>query len=61
MIGSLKHAAQVLSSEKPYTAISQWIETLCLPSYEEDSYDGIPELIESIRIQGGGYGVHPRT
>lgn len=51
MLNSAKHAAAMLSSEKPHTATSQWIEILSGPKYAEEDYEGLPELIESIRLQ----------
>lgn len=37
---------------KPHSSITDWIEVLSSDRYEELSLDGIPELVESINIQG---------
>lgn len=34
--------------------MSAWIDTLCLSKYDEDDYEGIPELVESINLQSTG-------
>jgi hypothetical protein len=58
---SIKKALAVvamLDAEKPHTSITDWIEVLTSDRYEELSLDGIPELVESVNIQGhGGTGV----
>ncbi|BGP31194.1 hypothetical protein JCM10296v2_002958 [Rhodotorula toruloides] len=37
--------------EKPRSSISDLIDILCLERYEEDSYEGLAELVESINLQ----------
>ncbi|BGP23840.1 hypothetical protein JCM10295v2_002741 [Rhodotorula toruloides] len=37
--------------EKPRSSISDLIDILCLDRYEEDSYEGLAELVESINLQ----------
>ncbi|GAA6004935.1 hypothetical protein JCM10207_008456 [Rhodosporidiobolus poonsookiae] len=37
--------------EKPRSSISALIDILCLPKYDEDDYEGIAELVESINLQ----------
>lgn len=58
---SIKKALAVvamLDAEKPHTSITDWIEVLTSDRYEELSLDGIPELVESVNIQGhSGTGV----
>jgi hypothetical protein len=50
----------MLDQEKPHTSITDWIEVLTSDRYEELSLDGIPELVESVNIQGhSGTGVCP--
>lgn len=51
MLHSAKQAVSTLTNDKPHTATSQWIEILSGPKYSEDDYEGLPELIESIRLQ----------
>ncbi|KAJ7596666.1 hypothetical protein C8J56DRAFT_918021 [Mycena floridula] len=37
--------------EKPHSSITDWVEVLTGPGIEEEAYDGIPELVDSINIQ----------
>ncbi|GAA5854687.1 hypothetical protein JCM8547_004940 [Rhodosporidiobolus lusitaniae] len=37
--------------EKPRSSVSALIDILCLEKYEEDDYEGITELVESINLQ----------
>jgi hypothetical protein len=51
----LKSAIKIVSSleeGKPHTSITDWVEVLSGDRYDELSLDGIPELVESINIQG---------
>lgn len=41
-----------ISGEKPHSSITDWIEVLSSDRYDEGSLDGIPELVDSINIQG---------
>jgi hypothetical protein len=41
-----------LSGEKPHSSITDWIEVLSSDRYDEASLDGIPELVDSINLQG---------
>jgi hypothetical protein len=41
-----------LSGEKPHSSISDWVEVLSSDRYDELSLDGIPELVDSINLQG---------
>lgn len=41
-----------LSGEKPHSSISDWVEVLSSDRYDETSLDGIPELVDSINLQG---------
>ncbi|KAF8323125.1 seryl-tRNA synthetase [Clavulina sp. PMI_390] len=40
--------------EKPHSSITDWVEILSSATYQEDAYEGIPELVESINLQAGG-------
>ena len=44
----------IFSDDKPYTAITQWIERLTSEAFEEDDVTYIPDLCECIRIQDTG-------
>jgi len=41
-----------LEEGKPHSSVTDWIEVLSSDRYEELSLDGIPELVESINLQG---------
>ncbi|KAI0039096.1 hypothetical protein FA95DRAFT_1550885 [Auriscalpium vulgare] len=49
-----KHAAAALSREKPRSSITEWVDILTSPSYDDEVYDGIPQLIDSIDLQSSG-------
>lgn len=51
-MGAAKSLLAMAEGEKPHSSISDWVEILTSDRYEEDSYDGVNELLESIRIQG---------
>ncbi|GAA5822093.1 hypothetical protein JCM11251_004855 [Rhodosporidiobolus azoricus] len=55
MIGAAKAAYNLYQggglNEKPRSSVSALIDILCLPRYEEDELDGVPELVESINLQ----------
>lgn len=40
--------------EKPHSAVTVWIDSLCSTDHDEDDLDGIPELVESINLQATG-------
>ncbi len=51
----LKSAGKLLASleeGKPHSSITDWVEVLSSDRYDELSLDGIPELVESVNIQG---------
>ncbi|WWC71991.1 uncharacterized protein I206_105950 [Kwoniella pini CBS 10737] len=53
--GYFKTAKALLShleEGKPHSSITDWVEVLSSDRYDELSLDGIPELVESINIQG---------
>ncbi|GAA5827502.1 hypothetical protein JCM10212_001807, partial [Sporobolomyces blumeae] len=41
-------------NEKPRSSVSALIDILCLDKYDEDSYEGITEIVESINLQDTG-------
>lgn len=47
-------SASVSFQKKPYTATTVLIERLTSEEYEENDYGGLPELIESIKLQDSG-------
>ncbi|KAJ6504395.1 hypothetical protein DFH09DRAFT_1201542 [Mycena vulgaris] len=46
--------AKAFTREKPHSSISDWVDILTADSVEEEAYDGIPELVDSINLQGTG-------
>ncbi|GAA5955080.1 hypothetical protein JCM3765_003187 [Sporobolomyces pararoseus] len=58
-VGAVKQAYRNFESgqgfnEKPRSSVSALIDILCLDKYEEDSYEGITEIVESINLQDTG-------
>ncbi|KAI0778319.1 hypothetical protein BD413DRAFT_704774 [Trametes elegans] len=49
-----KQAYSAFNRDKPHSSITEWVEILTSSSYEDEAYDGIPELVESINIQATG-------
>ncbi|KAH8099290.1 hypothetical protein BXZ70DRAFT_290826 [Cristinia sonorae] len=49
-----KQAYSAFNREKPHSSITEWIEILTSKSYDDEAYDGIPELVDSISIQATG-------
>jgi len=47
-------AAVAFSKEKPRSSTTEWVDILTSTSYDDEVYDGIPELIESINLQASG-------
>lgn len=41
-----------LAGDKPHSSITDWVEVLSSDRYQVLSLDGIPELVESVNIQG---------
>jgi hypothetical protein len=44
----------VILQKKAYSAVTVSIENLTSEGFEEDDFSGIPELVESIRLQSTG-------
>jgi len=44
----------LFSEQKPYSAVTNWIEQLCGEQYEEDDYTGVPDLCDVSRLQDSG-------
>ncbi|KAJ3523810.1 hypothetical protein NM688_g8663 [Phlebia brevispora] len=49
-----KQAYSAFNKEKPHSSITEWVEILTAPGYDDEAYDGIPELVDSISIQATG-------
>jgi hypothetical protein len=45
----------IFSEQKPYSAVTNWIEQLCAEQYEEDDYTGVPDLCDVAKLQDTGY------
>ncbi len=50
-LSAAKTLQSMLDQEKPHSSISDWVDILSSDRYDEDSMDGITELVESIRLQ----------
>lgn len=53
-MSALKFAVSALNREKPHSSITDWVDILTSPSYSDEAYDGIPELVDSISLQPTG-------
>ncbi|KAF8167688.1 hypothetical protein B0H34DRAFT_682695 [Crassisporium funariophilum] len=53
-MSALSFARQAFGREKPHSSITDWVDILTSSSIEEEAYDGIPELVDSINLQGAG-------
>ncbi|ESK98076.1 vhs domain protein [Moniliophthora roreri MCA 2997] len=51
-MSALSFARQVFNPEKPHSSITDWVDILTASSIAEEAYDGIPELVDSINLQG---------
>ncbi|KZT02488.1 uncharacterized protein LAESUDRAFT_730235 [Laetiporus sulphureus 93-53] len=49
-----KQAYTALNRDKPHSSITDWVEILTSTNYDAETYDGIPELVDSINIQATG-------
>ncbi|TCD68095.1 putative actin patch assembly and actin polymerization protein [Steccherinum ochraceum] len=49
-----KQAYSAFNREKPHSSITEWVEILTSRSYNDEAYDGIPEIVDSINIQETG-------
>lgn len=49
-----RHSLIQFLKKKPYTAVTVQVERLTSEGYEENDFSGIPDLIESIRLQDSG-------
>ncbi|KAG5719666.1 Protein lsb5 [Termitomyces sp. T112] len=47
-------AKQAFVREKPRSSITDWVDILTSSSIDEETYDGIPELVDSINLQAAG-------
>ncbi|KAF9076048.1 hypothetical protein BDP27DRAFT_1313828 [Rhodocollybia butyracea] len=43
---------QAFIKEKPHSSITDWVDILTASHISEEAYDGIPELVDSINLQG---------
>ncbi|KII94112.1 hypothetical protein PLICRDRAFT_36348 [Plicaturopsis crispa FD-325 SS-3] len=49
--GFAKQVQSAFNREKPHSSITDWVTILTSPGYEDEAYDGIPELVDSINLQ----------
>ncbi|KAG6821395.1 hypothetical protein H0H93_014192 [Arthromyces matolae] len=53
-MSALNFAKQAFLREKPHSSITDWVEILTSSGIEDEAYDGIPELVDAINLQGAG-------
>lgn len=53
-MSALSFARQAFGREKPHSSITDWVDILTSSNIEEEAYDGIPELVDSINLQAAG-------
>ncbi|KAL0578492.1 hypothetical protein V5O48_003485 [Marasmius crinis-equi] len=51
-MSALNFARQVFNPEKPHSSITDWVDILTANTIAEEAYDGIPEIVDSINLQG---------
>ncbi|KAJ3821202.1 hypothetical protein F5878DRAFT_539847 [Lentinula raphanica] len=51
-MSAITFARQAFNREKPHSSITDWVDILTANHIEEEAYDGIPELVDSINLQG---------
>ncbi|KAF7979379.1 hypothetical protein HWV62_42466 [Athelia sp. TMB] len=51
---ALRGVFSAFNNEKPNSSITQWVDILTGVSYEDEAYDGIPDLVDSINLQPTG-------
>ncbi|KAF9015593.1 hypothetical protein BDQ17DRAFT_1229348 [Cyathus striatus] len=53
-MSALSFARQAFGREKPHSSVTDWVEILTASNIQEEAYDGIPELVDSINLQAAG-------
>ncbi|KAG6817735.1 hypothetical protein H0H87_004526 [Tephrocybe sp. NHM501043] len=53
-MSALTFARQAFGREKPHSSITDWVDILTASGIEDEAYDGIPELVDSINLQAAG-------
>ncbi|KAG6879864.1 hypothetical protein C0992_010533 [Termitomyces sp. T32_za158] len=53
-MSAFQFAKQAFGREKPRSSITDWVDILTSSSVQEETYDGIPELVDSINLQVAG-------
>ncbi|KAJ7109990.1 hypothetical protein C8R44DRAFT_269371 [Mycena epipterygia] len=53
-MSAISFAKHAFNREKPHSSITDWVDILTADSLAEEAYDGIPELVDSINLQGAG-------
>ncbi|TFK36922.1 hypothetical protein BDQ12DRAFT_653761 [Crucibulum laeve] len=53
-MSALSFARQAFGREKPHSSVTDWVDILTASSIQEEAYDGIPELVDAINLQGPG-------
>ncbi|KAF7303267.1 VHS domain protein [Mycena kentingensis (nom. inval.)] len=45
---------KAFKTEKPHSSVTNWVDILTADAIEDEAYDGVPELVESINLQSSG-------
>ncbi|EGO01224.1 hypothetical protein SERLA73DRAFT_167348 [Serpula lacrymans var. lacrymans S7.3] len=53
-MSAIKSAISALNRDKPHSSITDWVEILTSAAYDDEAYDGIPEIVHSIELQPTG-------
>ncbi|CAK5264532.1 unnamed protein product [Mycena citricolor] len=53
-MSAISFAKNAFKTEKPHSSVTDWVDILTADSVADEAYDGIPELVDSISLQGGG-------
>ncbi|THV07599.1 hypothetical protein K435DRAFT_959671 [Dendrothele bispora CBS 962.96] len=51
-MSAMSFVRQAFVTEKPHSSITDWVDILTANGIAEEAYDGIPELVDSINLQG---------
>ncbi|KAF8641028.1 hypothetical protein AX17_000673 [Amanita inopinata Kibby_2008] len=53
-MSALSFARQAFGLEKPHSSVTDWVDILTSTNIAEEAFEGIPELVDAIRLQASG-------
>ncbi|KAJ7070822.1 hypothetical protein C8F01DRAFT_1107979 [Mycena amicta] len=53
-MSAMSFARNAFKTEKPHSSITDWVDILTADGIEDEAYDGVPELVDSITLQSAG-------